>query len=53
MQNLDVQSMFSVENDIHCPKSARTGYIKVSQCIMTYEGKYFKISFDVVIVHKI
>ena len=29
------------------------GHTKISQYITAYEGKFFKISFDMVIVHKI
>ena len=29
------------------------GYTKVSQCIMMYGGKFHKISFNVVLLHKL
>ena len=39
---------------MHITKTARVQeQIEVSQCIAAYEGKFFKISFDMVIVHKV
>ena len=38
-------------SSVYCPNRHVQRYTKVSQCITTYEGKFF--SFNVVIVHKI